>query len=305
MARKIPPLAALRAFDAVARHGSLRGAGDELCISISAISHQVKSLEEFLKIKLFTRDKSGMQLTEAGVGYCKELERILDSLETATSRVSRYLQRRSIAINAFPSFAELWLIPRLPEFHRAHEDVQIRIVSQPEEAILAGSDIDVAIRYAATDAAPPRAKCLIEEEIMPVCAPAYLEQRGRRLTEPDDICDQVLISSSVHPDEWTDWCAHVGVSLSEENSWLEVDSRAMVLTAARSGIGLAMARLPYANSDLRDGTLASPFPMPFKTGYAYYLEIPERSILLEPVTAFRDWIVDAIGRDSQTETETD
>ena len=301
MARKIPPLAALRAFEAVARHGNLRDAGEELCISTSAVSHQVKSLEEFLKIKLFTRDKSGMQLTEAGVDYCADLERILDSLETATSRVSRYRQRRSIAINAFPSFAELWLIPRLGEFHREHEDVQIRIVSQPEEAILAGSDIDLAIRYAPVDSPPPRAQCLMDEEIMPVCAPAYFEQRRQSLTEPDDICDQVLISSSVHPAEWADWCAHVGVNLSEENSWLEVDSRAMVLAAARSGMGLAMARLPYANFDLRQGSLISPFPMPCKTGYAYYLEIPERSILLKPVIAFRDWIIEAINRETGLE----
>ncbi len=291
MGRRVPPFAAIRAFEAAARHGTLQAAADELSISPSAVSHQIKSLEAFLGAKVFVRRNNKLSLTELGTSYQQDLHQALDIIEVATARAAQRQEGGRITVNLFSSLAELWLIPLLGSFHEAHPDIEIKLLTQPEEVSLSGSDIDVAIRYASLESADPGYELLFEEDILPVCSPSFLAAMGP-MTSPADLAERRLIISSLEPSEWSLWAGANGVSLGDVTSWLELDQRTIVMQAARKGLGVAMARRPYADADLDEGTLIAPFPKPVKTGFSYFLAIPERSRNLPRVKAFRKWLLE-------------
>lgn len=291
MGRRVPPFAAIRAFEAAARQGNLQDAAEELGVSASAVSHQIKSLEEHLGARLFLRNNSRLSLTELGAAYQRELRQALDLIEIATARASQRQQGGRVTVNLFFSLAELWLIPLLVRFHKLHPDIEVRLVTQPEEATLAGSDIDIAIRYAPTDALDTGYEFLFEEDIVPVCSPNYIEEVGS-LRTPADLAERRLVFCSLDPSEWSLWANTNGASLANVDHWLELDQRTFVIQAARKGIGIAMARRPYADADLEEGSLVTPYPNGVKTGFSYFLVTPERSRNLTQVKAFRNWLVD-------------
>lgn len=290
MARRVPPFAAVRAFEAAARHGGLQAAADELSVSTSAVSHQIKSLEEFLGAKVFLRSGNQLSLTELGAGYRDDLSQALDLIEVATVRALRRQEGRRVTVNLFFSLAELWLIPLLGSFHEAQPDIELRLVTQPEDADLAGTDIDLAVRYAALDDVAPDLELLFEEDIVPVCAPAFLAASGPQ-TKPDDLLAQRLILCSGEAEEWSLWASAQGASLTNAQTWLELDQRTFVMQAARKGLGVAMARRPYADTDLAEGALVAPIPRPLRTGHGYFLEVPARTRSLPDVKAFRAWLL--------------
>lgn len=291
MNRRVPPFAAIRAFEAAARCGNLHGAAVELSVSPSAISHQINALEKHLGAKLFLRNNNRLSLTELGAVYQKELRRALDLIEIATARALQRQQGGRVTVNLFVSLAELWLIPLLVGFHELQPDTELKLVTQPEEALLSGSDIDVAIRYAPSDSKEPGYEFLFEEDIIPVCSPRYIKATGP-LRTPADLAERRLVLCSLDPSEWSRWASANGVSLTDVKYWLELDQRTFVMQAARRGIGVAMARRPYADIDLAEGSLVAPFPTPVKTSFSYFLVTPERSRSRLRVKAFREWLLD-------------
>ena len=291
MGRRVPPFAAIRAFEAAARHGTLQAAADELGVSPSAVSHQIKSLEDFLGAKVFVRRNNKLSLTDLGTSYQQDLRQALDLIEIATARAAQRQKGGRITVNLFFSLAELWLVPLLGSFHEAHPDIEVKLVTQPEDVSLSGSDIDVAIRYASRESVEQGCEFLFEEDILPVCSPGFLVAMGP-MTSPADLTMRRLIISSLEPSEWSIWAGANGVSLGEVTSWLELDQRTFVMQAARKGLGVAMARRPYADTDLEEGTLIAPFPKSVKTGFAYYLVVPERSRNLPRVKAFSKWLLE-------------
>ncbi len=290
MGRRVPPFAAIRAFEAAARHGNLQAAAHELSVSPSAVSHQIRSLEEFLGAKVFLRRNNKLSLTDLGTSYQQDLRQALDIIENATARAVQQQKDGRVTVNLFFSLAELWLVPLLGPFHEAHPDIEVKLLTQPEEVSLSGSDIDVAIRYASRESMDPGYELLFEEDILPVCSPSFLAAMGP-MTSPADLAERRLITSSLEPSEWSLWASANGVSLGDVKSRLELDQRTFVMQAARKGLGVAMARRPYADADLDEGTLVAPFPMPVKTGFSYFLFIAERSRSLPRVEAFRAWLL--------------
>lgn len=289
MGRKLPPFAALRAFEAVARRGSLQSASEELAISASAVSHQVKALETFLGLKLFVRDNAGLRLTESGEAYLASVGDALDRLEAGTLRLLQDREQRGLTVHVLQSLAQLWLIPQLDDFVSANPDVDLAFVSRPEELDFSGSNIDLAIVYAET---PPRehiVEKLMDEVMTPVCSPGYLREHGL-LERPADLLGHRLIGCDHVPDEWPDWLGAFQVEAPKNATGLMFDSRALALNAAAGGLGVAMNRRPTGDLMLRRGELVAPLGHELPTGAAYWLTAPERSELLPAAKQFRAWL---------------
>ncbi len=317
MARILPPFAALRAFEAAARHCSFKLASEELNLSPSAVSHQIRSLEDYLGVCLFHRNGSTLEITELARTYRDEVARALNILESASSRVETARDDASLVINLFPSLASTWLLPRLAQFKAIHDDVNIRIVSSLEPVQFTGSDIDLAIRYGAECPQDAPSAFLFEEEIVPVCSAAYLE-RFDEPRDPKTLMKGTLIRCASHVNEWSDWfdaarakhrhriqpiktaaCGTgprrnaVGNCVSSRG--IEVENRAMALQAARSNLGLAMARTPFADEMIRNGDLVVPVDIRVRTGMNYFLCWPERKARFTNVVNFREWLLSSIG----------
>lgn len=320
MARSLPPFAALRAFEAAARHSSFKLASQELNLSPSAISHQIRSLEDYLGVCLFHRTGNALELTDTARSYWNDVATALNILEAASSRIEMERDDASLVINLFPSLASTWLLPRLKGFKAAHRDVDIRIVSSLEPVQFTGSDIDLSVRYSKNPPADAMSAFLFEEEIVPVCSPSFLEQ-NEPFHDPRSIAGSTLIYCINHPTEWTDWFRaagidHVGPSkrldmdtrnpeghvdtgggFMPANS-IELDNRALVIEAARDGLGFAMARTPYADRLLRAGELTVPVDLRVRTGMSYYLCWPERKAKFRNVVSFRNWLLTSLDQDN-------
>ncbi|MGO4909986.1 LysR substrate-binding domain-containing protein [Pseudorhodobacter sp. W20_MBD10_FR17] len=292
MARKLPPFAALRAFEALARRKTLQDAADELRISSSAVSHQVKSLETFLSAKLFTRSSSnGLKLTPIGISFVAGLGDALDQIEASTLAVLNSRQSGTLSIHLYQSLAQSWLIPQLHDFLSQNPDISIRTHTMHDEVDLSGTDIDLAIVFASNeDEYPNLSDKLIDEMIFPVCGPGFIEAFGA-ITSPRDLLKHNLLACSYTPNEWAEWFAAAGVDASElPEPRLTFDKRSHVLQAAREGLGIAMERTPFSSVMLRQGKLLPASNIRVPTGSGYYLMAPPRSLVLPHVKQFRAWI---------------
>jgi LysR family glycine cleavage system transcriptional activator len=301
MARRIPPFAALRAFEAAARHGNLRRAGGELSLSVSAVSHQIKSLEDFLGIALFLRDNSKMSLTPDGRDYVVDLTQSLDLIANATARVEQHRQARQLTINLFPSLAALWLLPRLHTYRRLEPNVDVRVMTTMEAIDFRTGSIDIAIWYATTAPEGLRADVLFGEEAFPVCSPAYLEQMGG-VGSDGDFSGWTLVSSGSAPREWEEWFESSGFTGMRPLHRVDFDSRSLALEAAADSLGIVMGRTPFVDRALASGRLIRPFGQRVATGYFYFLVVPARSLRIQAVTSFRKWLLEEASQAANSPT---
>lgn len=290
MARRLPPFAAIRAFEAAARHSNFRRASEELGLSPSAVSHQVKSLEDFLGIPLFHRSEGGLLLTPAGATYLIELREALDRIETATAHVRRARESTHLTVHLFPSLAALWLIPRLTRFQRMEPALDVRLVTSLEPIDFRRAEIDVAIRYATDPPPEHRADRMFDEELFVVCSPGYIERSGPIATL-GDLAGRVFIHCETEPNEWADWLTFAGAPALEAGRRIRLDSRALALGAAADGLGIAVGRTPFVLDHLAAGRLVAPLPFRLRTGFSYYVVSPLRSAPLRAVASFRDWLL--------------
>lgn len=290
MARRIPPFAALRAFESAARLGNLRLAGEELSLSVSAISHQIKSLEEFLGITLFHRDQNKLRLTVPGKDYLLELTRGLDLIAAATARIERERQSNSVSINLFSSLAALWLLPRLASFRKREPNIDVRVITTLDPIDFRTGLLDMAIRYA--DQPPKAAKTalLFKDVAFPVCSPAYRDE-FLGLDPSSDLSRQTLITCQAYPEEWAQWFRHIGFAGKPPQHTIDVDSRALALEAATDGLGVAMGRTPYVDRALAAGRLVRFNKRMLSTGQSYYLAMTESAMRSKPARSFAEWLI--------------
>lgn len=280
----------MRAFESVARKGTLQEAAGELLVSASAVSHQIRSLELFLGLKLFTRGPEGLTLTPEGAGYAAELSAALDRIDAATQGALGAAADGPVRVQVLASFAQLWLIPRLADFLGSNPDVTVDVRTDTEEQPLDGSDIDLAVVYG--DTAPDIAvhDLLVEEEIFPVAGPAWLAENG--LSSIDDIGGRCMIGCGLVPEEWGDWLAGAsGGARQAPRPQLMFDARAQVLEAAAEGLGLAMNRSPFGEGLMSAGRLAAPFAYRHRTGRCYWLVVPDRAAARPGVKRLRAWFL--------------
>jgi LysR family glycine cleavage system transcriptional activator len=289
MGRKIPPFAALRAFEALARRGTLHAAGRELGISAGAVSHQLKSLEDNLGVKLLTRNLNRLSITEIGLCYAAELRGILDQLESVSVSTSAAHDKSRIKISLFHSLAELWMVPLLGTFDRDEPHVLVSLLTDPEVIDISNSDVDLAILYAESPPAHCQAIELFPETIGPLASPEYLAANGP-IGAPKELAGHRLIYCSCEPNEWRFWTDRCGAGLIEPQHCLEVDTRAAAIQAGEQGLGVVMGRRPLADLALARGRLVQLLKDPIATGMSYFIVVPNRTWSSRRIRDFCLWL---------------
>ena len=286
----LPPVGSLVAFECAARHESFSRAAEELHLTQSAVSRQIRALEEIVGVALFERVRQRVVLSEAGRAYLADVRRSLGDLGDATRRVMGFAGTRGVLeLAVLPTFGTRWLVPRLPRFLARHPDVTIDLAARIEPFDFAEEPFDAAIHVGGPVWAGGVLEHLMDEEVVPVGRPDRLATD--RPTTPADLAGLTLLHQSTRPSAWADWFASVGVTT--EAAWRgpRFDQFSMVAEAAACGLGAALVPRFLIEEELASGRLEILFPVPLATRSAYYVVHPAskgRSALLE---AFEAWIV--------------
>ena len=297
MARDLPSLNALRAFEAAARHLSFTRAADELNVTQAAVSHQVKALEERLGVRLFRRLNRRLMLTDAGQMLQPPLGEALDRMADAVARL-KHEDKGVLTITTMESFAASWLVPRLARFRRRNPDIDVRLMLSDEPVDLPREGIDAGIRYGRGSWPRAVVERLMTEELFPVCAPALL-RGGRTLERPRDLAHFTLLHDDMRQD-WVMWLMAAGVDGIDATRGPAFQHSNLVVQAAMAGQGVALGRSVRVADALADGRLVKPFDIALPSDYAYYLALAEGGEGRPKVRAFRDWLMEEAQR-SQAE----
>jgi len=290
---RLPPLNAVRAFEAAARHLSITLAADELNVTPGAVSRQIQSLEDFLGFPLLERGHRQISLTRRGADYFAAATKAIGILREATRRAARRSQRKQLKVRAYTTFAMRWLIPRLSGFHAAHRDVEVLIAASLDPVDFKKEDLDGAIRLGDGNWAGCKSYRLVSNILSPVGSPSLLAS-GPKLKKAEDLRHYTLLHSTARPDDWAHWLDAVGAADKvDARAGMTYQSSAMAYAAAIEGQGLAMAQLFLVENDLRDGKLVMPFKKTLDMGaYTYYLLTPTHRPESASMRQFRDWLLD-------------
>ncbi len=289
MSRRLPPLNAMRAFEAAARHLSFTKAADELNVTQAAISHQVKALEERLGVVLFRRLNRALLLTDAGQGFLPPLREAFDQMAAATERLRVDDSRGVLTLTTLPSIAARWLVPRLGRFREAHPDIDLRIDASQHLTDFVRENVDIALRYGGGEWDGMRADRLMTEDFFPVCSPRLLDL-DPPLREPADILHHTLLHDN-SPTDWTMWFLAAGIEGGDPTRGPAFTDSSLVLQAAAEGQGVALGRGVLAAADLEAGRLVRPFDLSLEAKYAYYLVCPQATAESPKIASFRAWLL--------------
>jgi LysR family glycine cleavage system transcriptional activator len=293
----MPPLNALRAFEAAARHLSLTKAASELHVTAGALSHQIRGLEDLLGLKLFERHVRSIALTSAGRQLFPGLQTGFVHIRDAVAGLSDASDERILVISTPPGLTAKWLAPRLYRFSAAHPEIDVRVSSSLGNANFTTDGVDVAVRNLSLDAASDAElviEKLVEVRLVPVCSARLIEAHGP-FTSPAAlkgvplIHDESLASRADMP-TWADWFKAAGVSGVDVNRGLRFNSADHALDATVEGAGVLLAHDVLAYDELRTGRLTAPFALTLPTGRAYHFVCAKRRQDHPNVQAFRAWI---------------
>ena len=282
--KDLPPLLALRAFEAVARHLSFIKAANELSVTQSALSHQVHKLEQHLGKPLFIRRTRAIDLTADGQRYYADIRPALDTLAAATRAQKTAPATTVLRVGLLASFATLWLAPRLAGFLNRYPHIQVELLPAIQLANVAAAEVDLAIRYGKGDWPDVHATRLMPEVISPVCSPAF---KAGPLHN-----GALLMATSHRPFEWTDWSAHYHVDL-EHHPRVMLHDYNIVVEAAVAGQGIAMGRHRLIERKLQEGSLVEAFDRPpYHSEIGYWLIAP-KGPTSDAAECFSQWLKDA------------
>jgi LysR family glycine cleavage system transcriptional activator len=287
--RRLPPLNALKAFEAAARHESFTRAAEELCVTQGAVSHQVKALELELGVKLFNRERQRLVITDAGREYLTVLRDALDRIAVGTERL---LQRQSsgvLTVSTSPDFAAKWLVNRLGRFAEEHAGIDLRVSATLQHVDFAREDVDLAVRHGEGNWPGLDAVRLSPEHLSAVCSPKLLAGRNR-LARPSDVLKFPLLHTDDRKD-WTRWLEAAGVEGAELSHGPVLNRESMVIDAAIDGQGVALARTTLAATDLINGRLVRPFADELRLSKTYWIVCPKATTSLPKIVTFREWLL--------------
>ena len=291
--RQLPPLRALLAFETTARHLSVARAAEELSLSASAVSHQLRTLENYLGIRLFHRTTRTMQLTDAGYSYLQLVIGGLDRIATATRDIVDAGFTDVLTIQCPPSFAPAWLMPRLASFMLAHPDIDLRVRATPDPVDLLRSAVDVEIRYRVGETAGLVVEPLLEEAIVPLASPT-LARRLRGKSPQEALGATPLIHSERSSLNWAAWLRAQQVNGVNVARGLRFDRAYLAIQAAIDGLGVALESTVFAARAIETKSLVRLFPQQSEpTSMAHFMVVSEANAQLPKVRKFRDWIVQA------------
>lgn len=296
MRSDLPPLPALVCFETVARHLSFARAAGELSLTPSAISHQIAKLEEFLGLILFERKPRGIALTDAGEAYLKRVAGALGAIGNATNDVRKGVHN-TLYVHSAPSFASLWLMPRLSRFVCRHPEIALSLSASPSHSNFTLGAVDVDIRYGVPDWPNLVVEPVFEEAVLPLASPELLAER--RIGTPADLLACPLIQSTMNVVQWPAWFASRKLVATPERFAFRFDRTTLALEAAMQGLGIALESRRLAASHIERGKLLPIFDPAWALSVrGHFVVYPERHAQRREVVKFVTWLreeVDAAG----------
>ena len=290
---ELPPLNAIRAFEAAARRGSFAEAAKELHVTHWAIGKQIRFLEDWLGVPLFERRTRGVALTDQGADLLTDVSSALARLTSATGRLRGPETARRVSgvvrVNVLPSIALRWLLPRLAKFQEAYPSVEVKVSTTSRKLRYVGTAFDIGIRTATEHGSGIHCEMLMPDRRLPACSPRIL--RDRPVETVHDLRRHVLLHSSTTRAAWPQWFALAGVPNLKPARVLEFDHVYLQVQAAADGLGIALASLPLIEADVAAGRLICPLPAPEWRADDYQLLIPQDRLRDPAIKAFRGWIL--------------
>ncbi len=294
---KLPPLNALRGFEAVARHMSFSAAAKELRITSAAISQQIKNLEDFLGVRVFSREGRQIKLTETGHRILPGVEKGFQNLADALQPYLITTSAAYLSCSTVGAFASRWLVPRLTDWTALHPDIDVRISATGELVDFERMGVDMAIRLGTGDWGELYSERLLLEEVVPLCSPDLLKGE-MPLHVPTDLSRHQLIHFTPPfgqlNTKWSDWIEIAGVEEIDLSRGLFFNDGSMALNAATRGQGVVLAPRVLATEELSTGTLVIPFNIKLPTDLAWYIVTPTINLKRPEVTAFCDWLFSVV-----------
>lgn len=286
-ARSLPPLNALRAFEAFGRRGRMTLAADELCVTHGAISRQIRQLEDHLGVALTEGPRNNLALTEAGLTLAQALSQALDQIEAALPRPAGSGDG-TLVVSCLPTFAMKWLIPRLPGFVAAHPDIQARIVESNGPFDFRADGVDLAIRMRLPDA-PPSADADVTPFLKHYVGPVAAPELAARLRDVESLADLPRLHTRTFLESWAEWEGAAGLKAPPATVNREFDHYFYMLEAAAAGLGVALSPFAFAENDLASGRLVAPLGM--IPGQAQVCALTPKGKATRAARRFRDWLV--------------
>jgi LysR family transcriptional regulator, glycine cleavage system transcriptional activator len=282
-------LRALRTFCVAARHENFRTAGEELFITASAVSHQIKSLERELGEPLFDRNSRDLRLTEVGRALVEEAGPLIDQLDTVVLRYKKGSRPGSVRISVQPFFASEYFVPRLSEFTAAHPEIDIKVGTSDETAESHPADADLSIRL--FSAPPPGlpSELLFPLTLVPAGSPDF--RQGLEVRDDQIVSEFPLIIHETYPMAWKQWSKAAGIALPGSSRTTRLDSMIAVVRACERGIGAALVPVPLADLWFKYGSIVRLFSQQLVTDVSYYLVVREDRVADPAVALLKDWIL--------------
>lgn len=299
---RLPSLSALRTFEAAERHMSFTKAAVELNLTQSAVSRQIRLMEDYLGVELFQRVNQRLAITEAGQVYAEDVRRVLNSLQESTLKLMSHQQEGGVLHIATPSvFGTKWLIPRLHSFYSEHPDILLNILTRSKPFDLESEKLDVAIHWGNNDWPNVVAHPLVGRELVPVCSPAYLKTIGP-VTSPEALGKAMLLQHTRRLNRWQEWFeAHAVHSV---NAWVgaRFEHFYLITQAAVAGLGVGLLPRMFVEDEVRSGRLLMLFDDGFEGSDIYHLVYPQHKSSNPKINKFREWILGQAEIDNRQDT---
>jgi LysR family glycine cleavage system transcriptional activator len=300
--KNIPPLNALRSFEAAARHGSFKLAADELCVSVSAISHQVKQLETTLNIELFVRKPRSVELSKVGKQYYPILRDAFDKIADGTELILKPTLADVLTIQLYSTLAIRWLIPRLPDFQNRYPDISIRLHTSQFDVDFDQSDVDACIMIGHQGANSLHYTYLFSSDVFPVCSPNLIKNKAD-LERPEQLNDFTLLQVYPSDRDWYIWLDAVMCKTVDPETGLQFDSYDHSISTAIQGMGVALGMQPYVGKELASGLLIEPFAtMRVKHHSDWYFVYRQQKFEQHKIQVFEAWLIAQIEDDPELAT---
>ncbi len=287
MARKLPPLHLLHLFEAAGRQGSFKKAGEELHLTPSAISHQIKALEEQLGVTLFNRLTRGVNLTSAGKNYLAVVQEVFHTLDHGTTALKQRFSSPALRLSTFPSISSNIIIPKLSFFQQQFPDIELRLDTGVNLVDLRYEEIDLAIRLGPGDWTGVIAEKLFDIEVTPMCSPEFAEKY--QLSDIEQISQVPLLSLSMMEEGWSTFTQAVGMNAVNPSSGLSLGTYDAVIQSAQQGLGLALGALPIENPAIKKGLLVRPFKEKIQFPHACFAVYRPQDKQRRDISAFLNW----------------
>ncbi len=294
---RLPPIAALRALEASSRHLSFTRAAEELFISQSAVSHQIRHIEDLWGIKLFTRQGRRLILTNEAQIIVPVIREFMEGLNRALQDIQNIDSRKSIRVSLVPSLAMKWLLPRLRRFNEIYPDIDVWVSTTDDLVDFTDGEVDLAIRLGNGVYPNLHVDLLLEEYVFPVCSNDLIDRLGKPST-PEDLLRYPLLYRYSHDacSRWRDWFRDAGINVKSLPRGSQFPDSGMAAQAAVDHQGVALARSAIVEDDLANGRLVKLFDVYSPSPLSHYLVYPEKSVELPRIAAFRSWLLDEADR---------